>query len=106
MNESRKQTLAKLLGQEMPLFYDGCEEVYLKGARMEDGRFFCAIFNLGYDRIQSIALSICFDTATVQVLLPDGTYAACPFTQTEHGICVEATAYPLDPVILILTPWA
>ena len=104
LNESRRESLIHLLSSELPLYYDGCEEVYLKGAYTSDGKLFCAIFNFGYDPIEKISLVIPKTIEKVEILAPDGTYQTFTFLETQNRITISHTAYPLDPVILFLTP--
>ena len=101
LNESRKRQLADLMRRagELPVFYPGDEEVYLRAADVDDGSLFCAIFNIGLDKIDSPVLV--FDRAITKIeqLLPDGTHQALSFDP-----CGEGHSYRLSTVCETLLP--
>ncbi|MBO7345346.1 MAG: hypothetical protein J6U92_05355, partial [Clostridia bacterium] len=53
LNYSRKQQLIKMFTDmgELPIYYYGDEEVYLRVADMKNGDTFVALFNIGLDEI-------------------------------------------------------
>ena len=104
LNESRKQQLIDILAKSgnLPLYYPEDAEVYVKAARTEDGRLFCALFNVGLDPLDEIPLVVDRTVTSVRYLLPDGSYANAAFTADGNRITVDLPAYTLDPVILIL----
>ena len=102
--ESRKNQLVSLMKQygDLPVYYDGDEEMLMKAAYTPENELFCALFNLGLDPIEEIALVCDKPVERVQKLQPDGSRADVSF-RTENGVLfVEAPAYTLDPVILFL----
>lgn len=104
LDESRKLQLARLLKEtgNLPVYYTGDAEVYLKAARHEDGDLFVALFNIGFDALETIELD-CEDAVNkVEMLLPDGTKKECKFEK--HGSVIEVfeKALTLEPVILYL----
>lgn len=103
LNESRRESLIQLLSSELPFYYDGCEEVYLKGAYMRDGRLFCSIFNFGYDPLENPRLATDLPIQKAEILSTDGSYREIGFEKTDNGIKINMTVNPVDPVILILT---
>ena len=99
---SRKQQLIRMLQKtdELPVFFPGDEEVYLRAADMEDGGLFCAVFNLGLDPIEQLELTFRTVPARIERLCPDGSREPVAFT-VENGVCrLNVPAWTLDPVVL------
>lgn len=104
LNESRKAHFASILKElgELPLYYPEDAEVFLKVARNENGRLFCAILNLGLDPIEDFPLNCEADVKEVSLLKADGTYENVPFVQNAERVELSLTANPYEPVILWL----
>jgi len=104
LNESRKAQLVKMLcdSGNLPIYFVGDEEVYLRAARMEDNAFLCAVYNLGYDRIEGITFATEEDITSVQMLSPDGVFEDVDFEKNGNKVIVKTTAYTIEPVILRL----
>lgn len=104
LSYSRKQQLIKMLEQtgEMPLYYPGDEEVYLRAANMENGGLFAAIFNISTDPIEETELVIYQEVKEIKRLLCDGTYENIEFTNKGNHYSLKTPANVLDPVILII----
>ena len=102
--ESRKNQLVSLMKQygDLPVYYDGDEEMLMKAAYTPDGGLFCALFNLGWDPIEEIALVCEKPVQQVQMLQPDGSRANAAFRMEDGVLVVEKPAYTLDPVVLFL----
>ncbi len=104
LNQSRKKQMVKMLRDcgNLPIYYTGDEEVYLKAATMPDGGLFCALFNIGFDPIEELTLQCESEVSSVQLLTPEGTWKPCSFRTENDIIVVETPAYTLHPVILAL----
>lgn len=103
---SRKQQFIRLLRNlgQLPVFYPGDEELYLKAAHTPDGRMFVSLMNLSFDPIDEIRLTVEGKVSQAEILLPDGSFAECPFRTEGSDITLSANADPLQPVILLLKP--
>ena len=85
------------------MYYPEDAEVYLRAADMEDGRLFCAVFNLGLDPIDRLTLAADHPVTAIERLLHDGTFAPVAFTTNENGVMtLDLPCYTLDPVVLTL----
>lgn len=104
LTESRKLQFARILKEtgNLPIYYSGDAEVYMKTARVADGRRFCAVFNIGLDILEDLPLITDERVKRVQILQKDGAFVDCTFEKTEDGIVVYTPVYTLLPVILML----
>lgn len=102
LNYSRKQQFIKLLKDELPVYYEGTEEMYMKAAYMLDGGIFCALFNLGFDPVYKIPIATGLKVSSVKWLTPNGEFSDCEFSETETGISIKKPIYTLHPMILKL----
>lgn len=104
LNQSRKQQLVKLLSECgcLPVSYTGDEEVYLKAADMPDGSLFCALFNIGFDPIETVSLRSDKPITSAEVLKPNGRWTPCTFRIADDCTILDTPAYTLQPVILRL----
>lgn len=104
LNYSRKQQfirLAKATG-EIPVYYTGDAEIYLKLAEMEDGRYFCSLINLGFDPLSEIPLSIDREVKRIEKLMPCGKFKKVKFKKSRGKYIVDSACNTLEPVILII----
>ena len=105
LNYSRKLQLLEMVSSagELPVYYTGDEEVYMKAADMQDGRLLCAVFNIGLDPIDTLVLGCENTPLRIDILMPNGEEKQVPF-KYENGICtVDTPCNILDPVILFIT---
>ncbi len=102
--ESRKRQLVSLMQQygDLPVYYEGDEEMLMKAAYTPEGELFCALFNLGLDPIEEIVLHCGKTVERVQMLQPDGSHVDVTFRMEEGNVIIDAPAYTLNPVILFL----
>ena len=105
LNETRKLQLVKLLKDtgNLPIYYKGDEEVYLKAGIMKDDSLFCAISNTGFDPIEEITLCVEKNYKKVEKLSCDGKWEECGFEVNGDVITIDVPAYTLQPVILKLS---
>ena len=100
----RKLQLIDLMRRygDLPVFYDGDEEMLMKAAYAPEDEIFCALINMGFDPVEEIHL-VCERSATqVQQLLPDGSRKNVKFRAEDGALVVETPVYTLNPVILFL----
>ncbi len=104
LNYSRKEQLIRMLKQtgEMPVYYPNDEEIYFKCADMDDGRVFCAIFNIGLDPIEKLELVCDFEAKSFKMLTPDGTEREIAFERNKSTYTLDTPCNILSPVILFI----
>ncbi len=104
LNATRKKQFVKILSEtgNLPLYYPGDAEVYLRVADTADGGRFCAFFNIGFDPIEQITLVSDREVGCIQELLPDGSRRECKFEHKDGVLEIHVPAYTLQPVILFL----
>ena len=104
LNWSRKQQLIKLLSEcgQIPIYYEGGEEVYLKAAKMSDEKMFCSIFNFGFDIIEEVVLKVENKVSKIKMVQADGSFKECTFSENDSKIRINETVYPLNPAIFII----
>ncbi len=104
LNQSRKAQLVSLLRGvgELPVYYVGDEEVYLRAARTTEGSLFVCLFNIGTDPIDEITLSVEKAYTGVEVLTSDGEWRSVDFSQDGECLTVNVSAVTLAPVAMIL----
>ena len=99
---SRKQQLIELLNsvKELPVYYPGDEDVYLKVADMPNGDTFIALFNISLDTIEDVKLVCDFNVFAFEMLLPDGSTKSIDFTCKNNTYTLKIDAKTLDPVVV------
>lgn len=101
---SRKQQLIGLLSKmgELPVYYPGDEDVYLKVADMPNGDTFVALFNISLDTIENVKLVCDFKASGFEMLLADGNTKNIDFTCENDVYTLEIDAKTLDPVVVFI----
>lgn len=104
LNETRKGQIASVLSDmdALPLYYPGDAEAFLKCGRLPDGRLLCAFLDLSLDEIDGLPLKASGVVRSVERLLPSGEYAPVDFMEADGETVLDLTAYPYDPVVLVL----
>ncbi len=102
LSYSRKLQFIDILKRSgnLPVYYTGDAEVYMKAADMPDGKLFCAVFNIGMDAIEELSLGIERDIHTAQMMMPDGQWNDVSFSKEDGKYIVHTPANILTPVIL------
>lgn len=85
---------------ELPIYYPGDAEMYLRAADMPDGGRFCALFNLGLDPIENLPLICDRPVTAVEVLQEDGTFCPISFRMQDGVLVTDCTCRPLEPLAL------
>lgn len=104
LNYSRKEQLIDMMRSvgELPIYYPGDAEVYLRVADMPDGKRFCAVFNLGLDPIENLPLISDRPVNSIEVLQADGSFYPFTFHDLDGVIVTDCTCRPLEPLVLRL----
>lgn len=102
LNYSRKQQLISILERitELPVYYPGDEEVYLKVARTEAGDLFCAVFNIGFDPIEEMELVFKTVPQSIEKLMPNGEFVQIDFSVSDKQCRINSACNTLEPVVL------
>ncbi len=104
LNYSRKAQLIDIISQmgELPVYYPNDEEVYFRCADMDDGRVFCAVFNIGLDPIEKLELVCDFEVKGFERLMPDGSCSMVEFERLGNKYILNIPCGTLDPVVLFI----
>lgn len=104
LNESRKTQLINLLLESgnLPVYYPGDSEVYLKSANMPDGSLFVSFFNISLDAMEEISLVVNRNVKSIEALSPDGKYIPIKFYENDGVLTLDLAANILMPQILII----
>ena len=86
----------------LPVYYPGDGEVYLKAAKMQNGDTLVAFFNISLDPIDNIELVADRAVTKIERLTPEGKYAPVDFTERGGKLTLDLSANTLAPEILIL----
>jgi len=105
LNASRKAqiiNITKKTGQ-LPVYYPGDEEVYLKAGRAKDKKLLCALFNVGYDEIEKVELIIEKGAKKIEYLDSDGSLRNAEFEIRGEVYVINRECGALKPLIFIIT---
>ena len=104
LNYSRKQQFIRLAKDtgELPLYYTGDAEIYLKAAELEGEKLFCSMINLGFDPLDEIPLCVDRNVKRIEKLMPNGKYKKVKFKKSGDKYIVDSVCNTLEPVILII----
>ena len=105
LNESRKAQMTELLRESgnLPIYYEGDGEVYLKAGYLPSAEMLVAAFNIGLDPIDEITLNCEKAVSKVEYLTEKGEKKPAPY-RCENGILtVGLPLYTLEPVVLFLS---
>ena len=104
LNETRKAQLVRNLKDLdcLPIYYPEDAEVFMKAAKTKDGKLFCAVLNMSLDAIDRLPLASDSSIRGIERLMPNGSYESIRFEQKGDLIRLSLTAYPFDPVVLLL----
>ena len=101
---ARKLQLINLLKEtgNLPVYYPGDAEVYLRAGIMPDGSLFTVVFDISFDPLEELELVVDREVKQVQTLCADGTYGECAFGQKDDKIIIDIEVQTLLPVVLII----
>ncbi len=105
LNGARKKQIGDILRRtgNLPVYYAGDSEVYLRGGKLPDGRLMCVFFNIGLDQLFEIPIVTEKPVEKLEMLTPEGESVPCPFRVEEGSLIAETPAYTLMPVVLFLS---
>ena len=104
LNYSRKQQIIKLAKEmsELPVYYPGDQELYLRAADMEDGTLFVAAINISLDPMEEMNLVFEKEVSKIEKLMPDGSRKEVSFRKEGEEYVIDTPCNILDPVILFV----
>lgn len=104
LNESRKLQFVKILKESgnLPVYYPGDVELYMRAGYLPDDTLFCAMFNISLDPMYEITLVLEKPAEKIEKLMPDGTRQEVEFYVEDGVTHVKSPAWILDPVILFI----
>ena len=104
LNETRKKQMVRILEDmnQLPLYYPGDAELYLRAGTLPDGKYFVTVFNLGFDPLDELPLNTKESIASVKLLGANGEWKLCDFKQKADEIVIDTPVYTLEPVVLLL----
>lgn len=102
--ETRKHQLVEILSKNglLPIYYPEDGEVYLRAGRLKNGERMAVFFNLGFDALEDIPLTVTEAVSSVEYLRPDGKRESVPFTVEGDTVRIGVEARTLLPVVLFL----
>lgn len=106
LNESRKRQFISLLTRAgvLPVYYPGDNEICLRAGYLADGRLLTAVFDLGYDPMDTMELYLEKAPTHITLLMPDGSESDVSWQVADNNIySVEVKVEPLYPVILLIS---
>ena len=102
--ESRKLQIVNMLKMtgNLPVYYPGDLDVYMRAGYLKDGSMMCALFNISLDSEEKITLVCDKKVCRVQKLTPEGKRVDCKFCEKNGKILIEEELRTLLPVVLFL----
>lgn len=101
---ARKEQFIRLLKEtgNLPVYYPGDAEVYLKAAQIPDGETFVAFINIGLDILESVTLVPEKTVTRIEKLDSNGERVPVNFKMVNGILELDIPAYTLEPIILFL----
>lgn len=105
LNSSRKAQFIEIAkkANQLPVYHPGDEEVYLKAGTTQDNKLLCAMFNIGFDKIEKVELVIADGANKIEYLDCDGNWKNVDFEVKDGKYVIDAECNVLEPVILLIT---
>ncbi len=103
--ETRKNQLIEMLSKNglLPLYYPEDGEVYLRAGRLKNGERMACAFNLGFDALENLPLTVTEPVAHVERLMPDGTRRPVSFETKGNTVFIACELRTLIPEIFFLS---
>lgn len=105
LTETRKRQLIGLMERAgaLPLYCEDDVELCLRVGALSDGRLLCAVYHLGLDPLDTLALRARKIPERITRLDENGEEQPVSFTALSDGrICVQVRVEPMYPVFLLL----
>jgi hypothetical protein len=104
LNYTRKAQLINLLKRngDLPIYCPYDADVYMKAAKMKDGRIFASLFNLSLDTMEKTQIVCDFTPKKISKLMPSGEEKEITFF-FENGLCtLDTECKTLDTVVVFI----
>ena len=84
LNENRKAQIVRLIrsATEMPLYYAGDADMYMRGGILPDNSLVGILFNLGTDQLDTFEIFVDSPFENLEYLTKEGKWEKCDFTRT------------------------
>lgn len=104
LNATRKNQLIGMLEStgNLPVYYPGDAEMYVRAARLADNRLFVALFNLSFDPVEETELVVENGAEEILRLNECGEYEKCSFRSEGNRIVLDLCTQPMLPVALVI----
>ena len=104
LNETRKKQIIDFLKEtsNLPLYYDGDTEVFVKTGKLKDGSLMCIFTNIGLDQLEEIPLVINKDFTKIERLTSDGKREKVDFIKDNNKVILKLKSITLMPQILFI----
>lgn len=105
LNESRKKQFAEILREAkvLPIYCEGDNEICLRAGYLKDGTLLAAIFDLGFDAMDSLSLYLEKSPLSIELLQSDGSTVPVSFQPTQNNIfSLNVRVEPMQPCILLI----
>lgn len=107
LNESRKKEFVDFLseGKNLDVWYKGDAEICLRAYRSKSDKneLICAIYNLGFDRLEEIPLGLFSEVLLAERLTSDGLWENIDFVNMRNEIVLQTQSDVLIPEIIKIT---
>jgi hypothetical protein len=100
--EPRKDQLIEFMREtgNLPIYYPGDADVYLKAGYLPTGELLCAFTNLTLDELENVTLVSDKAVSEITMLLPNGKWQRVSFCEDDGALVLDTPAKILHPVIL------
>ena len=100
--EPRKDQLIEFMREtgNLPIYYPGDADVYLKAGYLPTDELLCAFTNLTLDELENVILVSDKAVSEITMLLPNGKWQRVSFCEDDGALVLDTPAKILHPVIL------
>ena len=105
LNESRKKQFTELLreAKSLPIYCEGDNELCLRAGYLKDGTLLAAVFDLGFDAMDTLDLYLEKAPLSIKLLQADGSTAPVSFRHTQNNVySLSLRVEPMQPCILLI----
>lgn len=105
LNETRKRQLVDILKRRgnLPLYYTGDAEVYVRAGMLSSSEILVALFNLSQDPLDEITLEVDFAVSRAEILNGQGEREEVDFSIDGRLLTVNRSVEPTTPIVLFLS---
>lgn len=104
LNQTRKGQIIDFLNEtnNLPLYYDGDTEIFIKTGKFIDNSLMCVITNIGLDQLEEIPLVINKEFSNIECLTSDGLREKVDFVRKGNKVILKLNLITLMPQILFI----